>query len=281
VAKAKKRAAPAKSSASTSASAIPKNRTSTFVGLVGPGHPGGGMFGGETKWTFTVGLEAWKLDGGPVVREPIIVRASKIGERKVDNLMKQFPKGKLIRFTARPAKTQLGPILSLELAQVRGKVRDKDFSPVAKTLNKPTTFSDRTFGTLRYNREFETFEGELSHKGEKISLCLYTESMDKAQEMLELAKPLWRSRAKWFQEFQALAQKELFDLCQSRRDEDEEPLSTKEFLRLLGNPCSLALRVDDGDLVYELGGYSEDLFGDHGVTAEGNLKDGFTDIYEG
>ena len=78
---------------------------------------------------------------------------------------------------------------------------------------------------------------------------------------------------KRLKEFRALARKELVDPFQSRRsDDDEAPLTTREFLRLLGNPLSLALRFNHADFVYEMGGYSEELFGD--VTAERALKDG-------
>jgi hypothetical protein len=39
--------------------------------------------------------------------------------------------------------------------------------------------------------------------------------------------------------------------------------------------------LDDGKLVDSLPGYSEEFFGDHGVTAERSLKDGIIEVYEG
>jgi hypothetical protein len=281
MANARKPKTEAKDPAITSTASIPRNKALTFVGLVGPSDPGGVMSGGETKWTFTAGLEAWKTDGGPVVREKLFVQAGKIGERKVAHLMDQFPNGKVVRFRAKLTRKQTGPLFVVELIQVLGQVRDRELSSVAKELNAPTEFADRVFGTLRYDRARETFEGEVSHRGEALSVWFHAGSIDEAREMVELAKPLWRSRVKWFKEFQVLARKALFDLCQSRLDADEEPLTTKEFLRLLGNPCGLDFRFDDGKLVYEMLGYSEELFGDHGVTAEGTLKDGLIDVYEG
>ena len=58
-----------------------------------------------------------------------------------------------------------------------------------------------------------------------------------------------------------------------------KPLTTGEFLRLLGNPCGLIFRLDDGELIYDMSGYSEDLFGDHGITIRGTLKDGLVDAF--
>jgi hypothetical protein len=45
-------------------------------------------------------------------------------------------------------------------------------------------------------------------------------------------------------------------------------------MQLLGSPCLITFCIDDDDLGFELGGYCEELFGDHGTDVYGTLSGG-------
>jgi hypothetical protein len=262
-----------------SATAIPKSQSLTFVGLVDPSGGGGGMASGRgSLWEFAATLAAWKAEKGPLVRQPILLLCNNVGNRKLNTLMKQFENWRLVKFTARRSRRQTRPTLSVELDKYIGPVRDKDLSQVKKELRQPVEIEDSTFGTLQFDREMRLFTGELSHRGEQLYLWVETESTAEAREMLKLAKPLWRSRTKWFKEFQALVVDRMLAQCNDWRDQDEQtPLTKKEFLRLLGDPVGLVFRLEEGQLSYDMSGSSEELFTDHGITAWGTLQDGLTD----
>lgn len=257
---------------------IPTMKRLTFVGRVNPNNPGAAVVEHHPKnlWTYLAYLSDWKVGGGPVVDEKLVVTATGIPEHKIPTLRKQFSEGTLVRFSAQRPKRRSWGCISVELVRCFGRFRDRDFPPLT-TLE----IRDRTFGTLQYDKESQQFSGLLTHHGTKLTLTFVTESVEEAKAMIKLAKPLWRSRRQWFKQFRDLATRSLFDICQSRRSyADEEPLTTKEFLRLLGNPCGLTFWLDDGELTYEMGGWSDALFGDSGIAASGNLQDGLSDLYQ-
>jgi hypothetical protein len=140
---------------------------------------------------------AWRVGGGPVVREPIDLICNKIGDRKLSTLMKQFNKWGTVKFTATRAGRQQRIKTTVELKKSLGTVRDSQLAKVKKELEKPADIKDRTFGTIKYSRENCLFEGELTHKGEGLYLWLDTQSIDEAKEMILMARLLWRNRVKW------------------------------------------------------------------------------------
>lgn len=262
----------------TSTESIPKGETLTFVGLVAPsGGGGGGQSGGETLWTFHADLVAWKAGSGPLVRERLDVMVDKVDERKLHRLMGQFGNWKLVRFRARRPKRETRKFVTVEVTRFLGETRDEDLKQVKTELEASIEFHDRTFGTIRYSREHEYFDGKVKHQGQDIGLWFDTKSIEEAKTMVRLAKPLWRSRASWFKEFQALVLKEMLDQC--REWWEPEELTEKRFLELLGDPCLITFRLDEGELTYQLGGWSEELFSDHGIDVNGTLKDGLVEVY--
>lgn len=275
----------------TSVASIPKNETLTFLALVAPSGSGGGAKSGREKlWTFTASLVAWKVDGGPLIRENLLVAVPEVDDRKLSRLGRQFRGWMVVRFKAQLVERRRGgrggpggwggwKVIRLELTRFLGESRDSDLLAVKAELSQPVEFHDRVFGRVRYNHEVCYFDGIVLHRGKEIGLWFDTESMEEAKTMVTLAKPLWRARVKWFKEFRSLVLEKMYDQCQEWwYSEDDEPLTTKKFLQLLGDPCLLTFHLDDGELVYTMGGWSERLFGDHGIDVRGTLKDGLIDV---
>ncbi|QDU36604.1 WGR domain protein [Maioricimonas rarisocia] len=266
-----------------STAAIPKNETLQFIGLVDPASSGGGIGSGRaSKWTFSAGLVAWKCEGGPLVRETLDVIASNVSERRLSELMKKFDRDRILKFTAKRARRQTRQYFTVELVRFGGAVRDKDLSKVREELNQPIEIRDRTFGTLQFDREMTNFTGSLSYRGEELYLWIEAGTVDEAKAILEAARPLWRNRVKWFKQFQETVCEDMFEQCQDWREQlDQKPLTRPQFLRLLGNPVGLIFRMEEGELHYEMTGYEEELFTDHGVTVLGTLEEGPTEAFLG
>src|SRR5262245_8640273 len=89
----------------SSADGIPKGVLLSFTGIVSPSHGGGGGKSGREKtWTFSATLEAWRIDNGPVVREPILILDYKLDDIALAKRMKQFPRWGIVCFKAKLAK---------------------------------------------------------------------------------------------------------------------------------------------------------------------------------
>lgn len=220
-----------------------------------------------------------------MVEENIDVVLDKIGDRKLKSLKEQFGAWKLVKFTARVAKRKLRNYKTVQLVRYLGSADDIELLAFKKKLKRAIEFQDRLFGTITHNRDAEWFEGAVRVEEESIGLLFETDSMDTAKAMVRMAKPLWRSRRKWFKEFFAIVESQVLgeqgyldQLNDSRASFKQEPLSSDEFLELLGNPCNIYFRLDEeNELNFEIHGASMELFGDHGVSAFGNYKDG---LYE-
>lgn len=265
----------------TSAASIPKNETFTMVGLVDPSMSGGGVKNGRAKlWTFVVGLIAWKINDGPVVNDRIDVMAPKVNYLTLSKRMKQFEAWKSVRLTVQRSKRQTRPQMMVDLIKFQGESQDKNILQARKKLSEPIEIRDRTFGTIRFNRENRLFEGEIIHQNETFYLEFDTESIEEAKTIIKLAKPLWRSRKKWFKEFHAFVFDKLFDDCQRWRSYvDADPLTADEFKRLLDDPYKLEFRLRAGKLEYEMHNCSEELFFDHGLRVYGSSAKGLIDAY--
>src|SRR6185369_9707453 len=78
----------------------PISEISAVVGACGAG---GSRGKGETLWTFTVTVAAWKVHGGELRTEELIVRRE-VTDEELANLQSFFPAFKVVCFRARLAE---------------------------------------------------------------------------------------------------------------------------------------------------------------------------------
>ncbi|HUG69508.1 MAG TPA: DUF2262 domain-containing protein [Pirellulaceae bacterium] len=255
--------------------AIP-HTDSTFVGLVDPSGGGGGIKTGRQKrWYFHAVLVAWRCNGGPVVRDPIIVADNNIADITLSNRMKQFSKWSVVKFKAKRMRRGTWQYIPVELTKFIGTTSDKSLANVIKELQQPIVINDRLFGTVNFDREAEWFEAKKFIPSEGIRITFSASKTDDVKQLICDAKPFWRARRKWFKEFQQIVYDKMFDTCASwYSDAHGSKLTKKKFSDLLGTPCSVTFYDCNGELGFELGGWSDELFGDHGVDVPGTLSGG-------
>ena len=260
----------------TSPDEIPRTDPSEFTALVDPSGGGGGMKSGRQKrWDFSAVLVAWRCNGGPVVRDPIIVADTKIADITLSNRMKQFPKWSIVRFTAKRARRGTWQYPPVELTKFLGTARDKSLTGVKKELQKPVVINDRLFGTVTFDREVEWFETDKFVVTDGVRITFSAATQDEANQLIDDAKPFWRARRKWFKEFQQLAYDQMYETSAGWYFDDHgTKLTKRKFMELLGKPCSVSFYSADGDLGFTLGGWSDELFGDHGIDVNGTLSGG-------
>jgi hypothetical protein len=94
-------------------------------------------------------------------------------------------------------------------------------------------------------------------------------------ELIRDAKPFWRARRKWFKEFQQIAYEMMFDNSAAWYPKVYGgELTKKKFMELLGMPCLVTFYRTDDDVGVNLSGWSDELFGDHGIDVYGTLSGG-------
>jgi hypothetical protein len=258
----------------TSPGGIPRNEPSEFVALVDPSGGGGGIKSGRQKrWDFSVVLVAWRCNGGPVVRDPIIVADTKITDITLSNRMKQFPKWSIVRFIAKRTRRGTWQYPPIELTKFLGTARDKSLADVKTELQQPVVINDRLFGTVTFDREVEWFETDKFVATEGVRITFSATTTADAKQLIDDAKPFWRARRKWFKQFQQHAYDQMFETSAGWYfDNHGKELTKRQFIVLLGMPCSVSFYSADGDLGFTLGGWSDELFGDHGIDISGTLS---------
>lgn len=255
---------------------LPREVPLKLNGLIAPNGQGGGAADGRgNTWTFSAELVAWKVQGGPVVNESLLLVWRKISERKLRVLMQATPNLSIIEFKAlRPASSNRGRRFSqavrLELTGLGRTTKDAGLNAIKEELCKPVELRDRTFGVLRLDRESEQFAVKSAFRGESLNVYFRTQSLNELQELIELAKPLWRQRPQWFKNFIKAAYQHYQVTMENEWWEGVKPLTEAKYRELLGWPVSIEFFKKDGKFQFIMGGWSEDLYTDHGIEASGS-----------
>ena len=142
---------------------------------------------------------------------------------------------------------------------------------------RPVVLSDEVLGELTLNKDLDLFEGDVSWRGERISVSLEVDSgCEKTWEQaVQLMKTMLADQERWDRDMRAFAARELTELaCEWRDSTDEDvPEITEE---------SFARRIELRSIVMEVDGSfsayfdDDDMFFGHCVTAYGTLTDGVT-----
>ena len=262
---------------------VPRGVFITFIGLIAANSSGGGSSDGKNRWTYSINLEAFRVPGGPIVRERVLVVCRDISERKLGDLMKQASPLDILEFIGqRPASTRKPKTYpqyeQFELQKFIGKKRNAGLQEIRKELSKSVVVEDATFGTLTLNRQFDWFEGSASFRGTDMNVTFETNDTNKLQDLIRKAKPLWKKRQAWFTHWRGETWS-YYSENLSHWYEGDAPLTRELFMRLLGWPVGVEFYEDaEEGFGYRLGGWSEDLVTDHGIDAHGRTIDGPMDV---
>jgi hypothetical protein len=266
----------------------------TIAGVVSARGPGGSRAQGERQWTFSFDFDGWRVAGGPLRTEQLLVRR-KVSERQLDTYQKSIKPHQLLSIRARlldqPRKDAgllRGAAADALLVKVLGPERDDaELRRHAALLQQPVTRKDPVLGKLTLNRRFGSYERKAKWNGKAVRVDL-SPVEDRARKSkgggagdadslgpaVRAAHALWRDQQKWARRITNFAVKKLLDLYNDTwRVEDEPRLDAAQFARRMKlesvsfNPDgSFAFWHDDGD-----------LFAGHTIMVNGDVKRGPTD----
>ena len=142
---------------------------------------------------------------------------------------------------------------------------------------RPVVLSDEVLGELTLNKDLDLFEGDVSWRGERISVSLEVDSgCEKTWEQaVQLMKTMLADQERWDRDMRAFAARELTELaCEWRdsTDEDVPEITEESFARRI----ELSSIVMDADGLFSAYFDDDDMFFGHCVTVYGTLADGVT-----
>lgn len=228
---------------------------------------------GEERWTLIFGFASWRIAGGPLRTDELIVRR-KVREREIDKYRLLVEPNSVTRIRARVVEDSLYGRPDALLFRVLGQDdSDAELNAEVKRLQRPVKLKDPTFGTFELDRGIDRFIGRASWNGRRVRLMIAAgESIDFERGLLA-ARSLWRKQKSWNTKILAYAARELLPLKnQSWREVDERPLTAREFqARMKLNTISVS---PDGsfEFFYDDG----DLFWGHSIEVDGIVDEGLS-----
>jgi hypothetical protein len=238
--------------------------------VVGANGPGAGRSRGESNWTMSFTVEAWRVDAGEIQKRPLTVRR-KVTDEELKTFQDQIQSYEIISIKARVIESDSGNPEALLEAFAGRNSSDAELNEVAKGLQKPVTFEDPLLGKFTLDRRVDWFTGEVVWAGQLISLNL-SDSAD-VQDALNTAHALWQKQEEWNRRVRTFAVEELLPLKNENWLGDDEAELTPDEFEVRMRLESITVNADGS---FDFWHNDGDLFCGHWIQILGNLSEGPT-----
>ena len=162
-----------------------------------------------------------------------------------------------------------------------------ELMPLLEEFRKEVVLEDEDLGTLVLNKKTALFEGKVDYGADRFTLYLEVDALDKNTwtQALNAAKALICKGAYWDQPMCEFAAKELTDLANDYREEedfDDESLYAPSDLEEISEE-EFACRIYIFELIVNAGGEftayynDDDMFSGRVITVTGSLEKGIED----
>ncbi len=240
--------------------------------VTGPNGFGGGKGPKEEYWTASIGLIAWREEGGPIHRGNWGLLAL-ADDKLLDYLRRVAPRDSVIRARVRQALEGERFLL----VGMPSKINDPELKAILDEAVKPVTFWEEGIGTFTLDRTVDWFEAETDWLGTPISLEFGQD--ENRADCLMYAHTLLEQQKEWDEKIRSFAAKELLDLARdwaadANQEGEDPPELTEEVFMGRMEPQSIEVR-EDGSFDFWFG--DGDLFFGHSIRVSGSMDEGPTD----
>ncbi len=239
--------------------------------VTGPNGFGGGKSHGETYWTASIGLIAWREEGGPIHRGNWGLLAL-ADDKLLDYLRRVAPRDSVIQARVRQALKGERFLL----VGMPSKINDPELKAVLDEAVKPVTFWEKGIGAFSLDRSVNWFEAEADWLGGPIKIEF--DQDENRADCLMYAHTLLEHQEEWDKKIRSFAAKELLGLARdwaadAAGEEGPEELTEEVFMGRM-ELQSIEVR-EDGSFDFWFG--DGDLFWGHSIRVSGSMDEGPTD----
>ena len=199
------------------------------------------------------------------------------------NVLGRFPEQVIYRVKARKKKSEEVPegmtaswrnqFLIVEIFEEDAAC--PELEEVLAEYLRPVVLSDEVLGELTLNKDLDLFDGDVSWRGERISVSLEVDSgcEETWKQAVQAMKTMLADQERWDRDMRAFAARELTELaCEWRDSADEDvPEITEESFAQRLDLTSIAMDPDGSFSAYF---DDDDMFFGHCVVVYGTLADG-------
>lgn len=262
---------------------LPEGVPLKFLGVVPIDSGRGGSMCGRS-WTFSMEIDSWKVDGGPLIKSQVMLVFRDLNESQMDSIMEKLDDMCLISFVAQRPKSTAKPKhypqpIRLELERISlSKTQDRDLKSIKAKHTEATQLEDPDFGTIVYDSFWKSYNVKgASFKGSRMCVAFRATNLKELQFLLAKARPLWSERLKWFNAWREFVYQSCFEIASEHWIETKS-LTKKEFLKHLGWPCCATFFKRNGKFRFELQGNNAKIFENPGVYVYGTLISKFDSV---
>ena len=199
------------------------------------------------------------------------------------NVLGRFPEQVIYRLKARKKKSEEVPegmtaswrnqFLIVEILEEDAACLELE--EVLAEYLRPVVLTDEVLGELTLNKDLDLFDGDVSWRGEQISVSLEVDSgcEETWKQAVQAMKTMLADQERWDRDMRAFAARELTELaCEWRDSADEDvPEITEESFAQRLDLTSIAMDPDGSFSAYF---DDDDMFFGHCVVVYGTLADG-------
>ena len=199
------------------------------------------------------------------------------------NVLGRFPEQVIYRLKARKKKSEEVPegmtaswrnqFLIVEILEEDAACLELE--EVLAEYLRPVVLTDEVLGELTRNKDLDLFDGDVSWRGEQISVSLEVDSgcEETWKQAVQAMKTMLADQERWDRDMRAFAARELTELaCEWRDSADEDvPEITEESFAQRLDLTSIAMDPDGSFSAYF---DDDDMFFGHCVVVYGTLADG-------
>lgn len=238
----------------------------------------------------TIGLKVCAT--GEIISTPVHLSWPIAGDDRSGKMsFDRFAKGQVCALKVRKMKAKSAPNLLTPhyciVSVIDEHANCPELMPLLEEFRKEVVLEDEDLGTLVLNKKTALFEGKVDYGADRFTLYLEVDALDKNTwtQALNAAKALICKGAYWDQPMCEFAAKELTDLANDYREEedfDDESLYAPSDLEEISEE-EFACRISIFELIVNAGGEftayynDDDMFSGRVITVTGSLEKGIED----
>lgn len=251
-------------------SIIEKNECNQIVGIIDSKGSGGSHFCDDELWTFSFSLAVWYGDDKKINKGDLYV-FKEVEHAEIKELMDKAGQECTIRITVDETNDS-GRVRLIDIVDYN--FSDELLEPYLIEMKKEIKYEDAILGAFTLDKSVDWFSNNVDWCNNSIKLIFDTNELDELIRMLNSYRHILADCNEWDMKVKEYAASKLLSLKNEFwLDEDDDELTTEEFVRLI---CIESLNIaSDGSLIFWL--KDGDIFYGHVINVHGNVDGTFSD----
>ena len=247
-----------------------------ITGVVdGVGGGGGSQARGETGWTSSFHLVAWRASGpdgtGPVRTDTLRITIPDQRQEELSRWKDVFPPRTLVRFAIRAPVREVNGRAVAELRTPLPRTEDAELRAAADPILNPPPILDPTFGTFTADTQFpDWFKQRREWLEREVGVTLNLDyagppGPDAAQQALATMRGVWDKRADWDARIREAIAAKYYPIWRDNWRGEDEPVIDREAFKARFILDDLSFAPDGSfSIIYR----DDDLFWGHAMSVD-------------